>query len=305
MILSLSTHWNTCQHSSGEALVEEILQLGVDHVELGYDLTADLVPGVSSMVSSGAVSVDSIHNFCPVPVGAPMGHPELFMLASPVPGIRESAVRNTARTVEFAAEMGADVVVAHAGRINMRSMTTRLIDLSAKGKQYTPAYDRLKVKLLLKREKKVPPYRDSLRRSIAELLPDLEDAKVRLALENLPSWEALPTEAELEALCVEVNSPWLGAWYDVGHGQVRHNLGFISQARWIQRLAPHLCGLHVHSVEAPAYDHLMPPRGVLDVDGIANVVRSTGLAVLEPSPGTPPHEIQEALGIVRDAWQQP
>jgi cytochrome c len=37
--------------------------------------------------------------------------------------------------------------------------------------------------------------------------------------------------------------------------------GFINQERWLERLQPHLIGMHLHDVEPPAKDHLMPPRG--------------------------------------------
>ena len=89
--LSLSTRWNAGRHQSGQALIEEILELGLGIVELGYDLRAELIPGVKAMVASGAVRVDSVHNFCPVPIGAPRPHPELYTPASPDRREREFA----------------------------------------------------------------------------------------------------------------------------------------------------------------------------------------------------------------------
>ena len=84
MRIALSTRWNAGRHTTGEKLVEEILQCGFTRLELGYDLTIDLVPGVRDMVRTRAITVDSVHNFCPVPVGAPGGSPELFSMASTV-----------------------------------------------------------------------------------------------------------------------------------------------------------------------------------------------------------------------------
>ena len=85
-------------------MVEEILSLGFDHLELGYDLRMDLVPGLQKMVQERAVKVDSVHNFCPVPIGAPRGHPELYTLASTDRKIREGAIHHTSKTIRFAAE---------------------------------------------------------------------------------------------------------------------------------------------------------------------------------------------------------
>ena len=56
-------------------MLREIIDAGFRHVELGYDTTLDLVPGIHHMVDTGEITVNSLHNFCPVPIGAPMGHP--------------------------------------------------------------------------------------------------------------------------------------------------------------------------------------------------------------------------------------
>ena len=50
-------------------MIEEILSMGFDRVELGYDLRMDLVPGARNMIKEGLIKVDSVHNFCPVPIG--------------------------------------------------------------------------------------------------------------------------------------------------------------------------------------------------------------------------------------------
>ena len=41
-----------------------------------------------AMVEQKAVRVVSVHNFCPVPIGAPRGHPELFTFADPDDRVR-------------------------------------------------------------------------------------------------------------------------------------------------------------------------------------------------------------------------
>ena len=55
--LAISTRWNAGRHRTGEAMLAEILALGLDRVDLGYDLRAELIPGVKAMVASGAVRV--------------------------------------------------------------------------------------------------------------------------------------------------------------------------------------------------------------------------------------------------------
>jgi sugar phosphate isomerase/epimerase len=148
MFFSLSTRWNASRHTSGEAMIEDILGLGVSHVELGYDLSVVLVPGVRRMVNEKAVSVDSVHAFCPVPIGAPYGHPELFTLCSRDRRVRAAAVSHLTRTLEFTGEVGAGVVVLHAGNVKMRNMTHRLAALCQAGKQSSTRYEKIKDKLM-------------------------------------------------------------------------------------------------------------------------------------------------------------
>ena len=302
MIFGLTTRWNAGRHTSGEAMIEEILGLGFDHVELGYDLRMDLVPGVQKMVQAGTVKVNSVHNFCPVPVGAPRGHPELFTRASGDPKIREGAVHHTSKTIRYAATVGARVVIVHAGNVDMARISADLRDLCEKGEQFSPRYDKLKMKLQLAREKKVRRQLDFLRQGIEQLLPVIAETGVQVALENLPTWEAIPTELEMEELCKQYSPQGLRYWHDIGHAQVRQNLGFINQERWMERLQPYMAGMHIHDVIAPAMDHLLPPQGQVNFGSLKRFAKGDVIRVIEPAPQTPAENIVEALRHLREAW---
>lgn len=302
MNFSLSTRWNAYRHEDGEALVDEIRELGFDSIELGYDLRQTLVEGVKERLASGQITCSSVHNYCPVPVGALQGHPELFSLSSLEDRERKSAVRHTSRTIEFAAEVGARAVVSHVGNVRTRRRTRKLIALSEDGKQHTPKYKKLKTKLLMERSKKAQPYLDRLRLSLEELIPVLEKAGVPLGIENLPSWEAIPTESELEMLLTEFNSPWIRYWHDMGHGQVRHNLGLTSHLRWADKLAPFLVGMHLHDCKPPAGDHIMPPHGNIPFSDFRNAANHAKVWVLEPCPGTPAEYVIGGREHLQSAW---
>lgn len=302
MKLAVSTHWNARRHKSGEAMIEQILRLGVDHVELGYDLTADLAAGVLDMVRSRAVTVTSLHNFCPVPPGAPYGHPELFALTSASRRERESAAHHIARTVHFAAEVGAEAVVLHAGTVDIWPISPRLIALYNKGEAGSPRYEKLRMKLLERRERKAPRHLERLQEGLERLLPTLQEAGVRLAMENLPTWESVPLESEAMDICRRFDTPLIACWHDFGHGQIREDMGFIAHRHWIEKLEPHLAGFHVHDLAGPSADHLAPGRGKLDFTAFKTFIRSDTIAVLEPAPGTPESELQEGIRVIRQAW---
>ncbi|MBN2301965.1 MAG: sugar phosphate isomerase/epimerase [Lentisphaerae bacterium] len=302
MIFSLSTRWNTVRHDSAEPAIEEILDLGFKNIELGYDLPIHFVPDIKRLIENQTIAVTSVHNFCPIPIGAPQGHPELFVLTDTNANARQSAVQHTIRTIEFASEVGASCVVVHAGRVNLKNMTSKLIALAEAGKQYTDHFEKLKTKLLILRDKKAKKNLDSLYKGLEQLLPVCEQFKVKIALENLPSWEAVPTETEMEQLIERFRSPMLGYWHDFGHGQVRQNLGFIGHKRWFDKLLPYLAGTHIHDVIPPAHDHVMPPKGKICFSLFNNAVKSDIPLVFEPAPGTAADDIRVGLAHVRKEW---
>jgi sugar phosphate isomerase/epimerase len=299
---SISTHWNAHQHASGEAMIDEILALGVNRVELGYDLTMDLVPGVEQRIRDGAVTVSSVHNYCPVPIGVPQGHPELFLFSSPDRHIRERAVSQTVETAAFAARMGAGVVVVHAGRVEMPSITRKLVALAEEGRINDRKYDKLKMKLLTKRDRKAVRHREHLYASLEAILPSLDSLGITIALEILPSWEAMPSESEMFDIANHFNSPRIRFWYDTGHGKIRDNLGIVASMRWLDRLQNQLAGMHLHDVVFPAQDHVMPPHGDMDFSLLQQYSRPGMPLVLEPAAGTPVEDVAGALEYFEEAF---
>jgi len=283
-------------------MIEEILDLGFRHVELGYDTRLDLVPGIRRMVEQRAVRVDSVHNFCPVPMTAHRGHPEIFTFGHTDRRIRELAVAHTAETIRFAAELGARVVVTHCGNIEMDRYSEQLVALCEQGKQFTPLYEKNKLKLQVKRDKKARKQIPLWYESLQQLIPVLEEHRIELGMENLPTWEAIPTETELETALRHFKSPWLKYWHDMGHGQIRENMGLINVERWLERLEPSLAGMHIHDVLPPAQDHVMPPRGKMDFSRYKRFANLNIIRVIEPTPRTPPEDIKEAVAFLKQTW---
>ena len=300
--LAISTRWNAGRHASGEAMLEEILALGLDRAELGYDLRAELIPGVKAMLAAKAIRIDSVHNFCPVPIGAPRPHPELYTPASVDRREREYAVTHISRTLRFAAEVGARVVVCHSGNVDGPKYSFDLVRMAARGEQYGEAYENLKLKAQITRDKKAPKQIDYLSESLEKLIPVVKETGVKLALENLPTWEAIPSELESEKLMKRFHADGIRLWWDIGHAQIRENLGFINASRWLRRLAPHIAGMHIHDVVPPGQDHLMPPRGKVDFPALAEFVRPDKVLVLEPSPDTETAHIVRAIEYLRETW---
>ena len=308
MRFSLSTNWNAGRHTDGGALVDEILALGFDALEMGYHLTEELVTGVRRRLQEGAVAVDSVHAYCPVPVGAPHGYPELYLLASLDEDERAMATILVGRTLAFAESMGARAVVLHAGRVFLKGFfselnTRTLVDaLEEEGTLEGERYQRLLAKALRRRERRAGVYFDGFCLSLATLLPKFEKAGVTLCLENLPSIEAFPDESEMMMLKRRFDSPALAYWHDMGHGQVRENMGWIRHEEMARMLLPVTRGVHIHDALPLMNDHLSPSKGKIDFGAFAFFQALPVIKVFEPSESVPGDELAASLAFVRNAW---
>ena len=115
MKFSLSTNWCNRRIEDGREIAEKAMALGFSELELGFHTTMQQVPGFKAMLDR--IPVGSVHAFCPVPLSAPQGYPELYQLATRDEEGRKMAVLQVLRNIAFAEEMGADTVVLHAGRV--------------------------------------------------------------------------------------------------------------------------------------------------------------------------------------------
>ena len=194
------------------------------------------------------------------------------------------------------------MVVCHSGNVDMPKFSFDLLRMAARGEQYGEPYENLKLKAQITRDKKAPRQIEYLTESLGKLALVVKETGVQLALENLPTWEALPSELEAEQLMKRFHADGIRLWWDIGHAQVRENLGFINASRWLRRLAPFLAGMHIHDVEPPGQDHLMPPRGKVDFPALADVAKMDMVRVLEPAPDTEADQIVRAVAYLRESW---
>lgn len=271
---ALSTNWSNRRLASGEAIADEAAALGFDALELGFCTTPEQVPGFRARL--GDMPVGSIHAFCPVPLSAPQGHPELYLLASPDETARALARVHVRKNVEFAASLGADAVVLHAGRVPCRTLFKR---------------NRLK-----KRRRAGRTFADVFRRELDLLVPDLERNKVSLGLENLPYLEGFPDEEELKGLVGD----WVRPWLDTGHAFVRQANGWASPGTAFSPCATPL-GLHLND-SVGGDDHLAPGEGKVDFAALASLARTARHLVLEPNADVPADSLRRGLAFLRRAF---
>lgn len=307
MDFALSTCWFGNRQPSGEALVDQARELGFDGLELGYALRAASVPGIQARIASGDIEVESVHSYCPVPDDAPYGHPELYDLVDPDEDARKIAVGKMLETLAFASSVGAKAVVVHAGRVRKASRFWPFL-LGRYSAEHTEdwLFRWRHGRMVKARAAGIAQHLDRLRRSLDALLPEFEKANVRLAVENLPSYDAIPLPDEMDALLSEHGkSPAFAFWHDMGHGQVMENAGYTEHLATVKRFLPHIAGCHIHDVIGPVTDHQAPGEGGIDYK-LFSALSAPGITrVFEPSPVVSPESLRKSLSLLRSAWSLP
>lgn len=311
MRFSISTNWCARRHTAGEALIDEVLELGFEAVELGYHTSEELAEGIGRRVAEGAVVVDSVHSYCPVPIGAPHGYPELYLLASLDENERAMAAILLERTMEFAVQMGAGAVVLHAGRVFLESRwwgdlgtrrLARTLMQECGGEVESREYQGLLARARKRRGKRMQRYFDYFCMALDGLLPKFERAGVNLCLENLPSIEAFPDVDEVGLLQERFAGSALRHWHDMGHGQVREYLGWDNNLAVAERLLGVTRGIHIHDALPPMGDHLPPGRGGIDFAAFSFYGQEGIIRVFEPGSDISGEAVAESLRLLRRLW---
>ena len=94
-----------------------------------------------------------------------------------------------------------------------------------------------------------------------------------LAFENLPSWDASPTEVKAKEMLDQYANSHLGYWHPTGHGGIRENLRVINQRHWFDVLPPHQAGMHLHDVGLQLVVEPCPGTPVAELRGDHRVLR--------------------------------
>jgi sugar phosphate isomerase/epimerase len=134
------------------------------------------------------------------------------------------------------------------------------------------------------------------------LQPIVEHAAVkniRLGIEGRRGYEEIPSERELPALLDELDSPQVGYWHDMGHIQIKENLGFVDHAEWLRAIGPRTLGCHLQDCVWPAQDHQPPFAGDIDLEKLVPLLPSSCLFVWEMSPRKTAEEIRRSV----DLWK--
>ena len=279
-------------------MIEEIVELGFNHIELSHGMTVAKLPGIRNAYKRGLFKCSGVHNYFPAPVEVMIDAPDAYEFTSHRPFDRQRAMEMTLRTLDIAAEFEAGYLVLHMGSVPMSSKkwTRPLTEAVAAGEAHSPDFIKRKLAFVKKREKLSPLYYQRAIDALGTIAEHAAKVGVKLAVESRSRFEDMPTEREMIHLQEHfADNPWVGYWHDFGHVQLKHNLGLLDHLEWLERISPRLIGGHVHDVEWPARDHRVPFSGTLDYAALLKYFPANCPLVWELSPSREAGEIRSAL----------
>jgi sugar phosphate isomerase/epimerase len=299
---SLSTCWNSARHIDGRAMLQEIRELGFGYAELSHGIRLSLVPGILDAVKAGEIKISTLHNFCPLPVGISSPAPNLYEFSSDRDRDRQLALKHTRVTLDFAARVGAQLVVLHFGRMDLKDYSGKLKELLERGKRDTPEFRRLTADANAAREAKKKRFYDHSCELLRELSGEAAQRGLKLGIEIREAVEELPVESDFASLLEEFTAPTVFYWHDTGHAQIKQDLGFIDHAQFLAQRASRLAGFHIHDVKFPARDHFPPGEGDIDFAALKPFVKPEHIKVFELSPRVPVAAARAGIAHLKQIW---
>ena len=299
---SFSTCWNSHRHTDGRALLREVRALGFEYAELSHGTRISLIPGILDAVGAGEIKISTLHNFCPLPMGVNHSAPNLYQFTAESDRERESAVKHTLKTLEFATRLKAPLVVLHLGSVELKDYSSKLKEMLGRGEKGSPKYEKLVAELIGQRKAKQGKFVERLYAALRKIIPEAEARGIKLGCENREALEELPFEDDFALLFRELSSPNLTYWHDTGHAQIKENLGLIRHAQHLQTLADRLSGFHIHDVQPPARDHCVPGSGSVDFAALKPFVQPQHIKVFEFGRAMPLEELRRGVAHVKHLW---
>ena len=299
---SFSTCWNSARHTDGRAMLREIRDLGFEYAELSHGIRISLLPGIFEAVSAGEIKISSVHNFCPLPVGVDKPSPNLYEFSSDRERDRQLALKHTVNTLEFAVKVGAPLVVLHFGSMDLKDYTGKLKGLLERGERGSPKYQKLVAEANAAREAKKKKFYDHSREALRHLMAEARFRGLKLGIEIREAVEELPVESDFKSLLEEFPAPHVYYWHDVGHAQIKADLGFIDHAQFLAERAGRLAGFHIHDVKFPVRDHFPPGGGDIDFAALKPFVKPEHIKVFELSPKVPLDSVTRGVAHLKRIW---
>jgi sugar phosphate isomerase/epimerase len=295
-MFAISTAWCSGTSRTGEELLSRLSQTGLQHIEIDYRVTAEMLQQMRPFLQRGEFVPLSLHNYCPLPEGYAKDQANnLFQPSSLDADERKLAIRYSIQSLQWAAELGVKAVVFHLGQVDMAHETKELFELYHHGQAASTQADEWREKKLAQRGALATPYVSALLQTLDPVHEEACRLSVYIGAENRYRYSEIPFGDEFDLLFTEFNGGNLRYWHDAGHAELNHRLGFLHHERdLLARHQERLLGFHLHDI-LQLQDHKAPGQGDLDFNIFKPYVSDRTINILEVHHPATAQDIRRAV----------
>jgi len=152
------------------------------------------------------------------------------------------------------------------------------------------------------RERAAPSHLARVGECLKPIVERAAEKNVRLGIEGRRGYEEIPSEREIPQLLDEIAAPHVGYWHDMGHIQIKENLGFLDHTEWLRTIAPRTIGCHMQDVNWPGQDHQPPFLGDMRLEPLTRMLPRNCQIVWELSPRLSREEILQSRTIWKERF---
>jgi sugar phosphate isomerase/epimerase len=299
-MFAISTAWCSGKSSNGEELLSQLSQTGLDHLEIDYRVTSSMLQQMRPHLQRSEFQVLSLHNYCPLPEGYTKEEAtNLFQPTSLDVDERKLAIRYSIKTLQLAADLGAQVVVFHLGHVEMAHNVKELFELYHQGLIHSSQANDWREAKLAERHTKAGPYLDALMRTLDPVHEEACRLGVYIGAENRYRYQEIPFADEFDRIFEEFHGGNMRYWHDAGHGELNHRLGFLDHEKdLLARNKEYLVGFHLHDI-LNLKDHRAPGQGDLRFDIFKPYVTAQTLNILEVHQPATAQQIRDGVDMLQ------
>ncbi|MBB3109659.1 sugar phosphate isomerase/epimerase [Paenibacillus phyllosphaerae] len=299
---SFSTCWNIKRHQAGDAMIEEIRDLGFRRVELNYNVTPEMLRTIEPMIERGDIGVSSVHNTFPH-IADPDYGTDSVLLGFDDEEKRQRSIDLLIRSAEYANRYGAQAVVVHPGEVpfdyNIDQALKKIYN--EQGKE-SDAYAKLWSEMIERRESLAARYISRIGDSLEEVCDRLEAKgwNIAIGIETRSRCYQMPTLREARTVFDRLPGAKVGLWYDFGHGMMMERMGLYDNAQDIALIKDNVVGIHIHETVGLS-DHWCPYVHSGDMeyfDRFLPIIAQAPVKVYELKAACTPEEIEQSHDLL-------
>tara|TARA_B100000959_G_scaffold278983_1_gene338360 strand:- start:4222 stop:5178 length:957 start_codon:yes stop_codon:yes gene_type:complete len=312
-ICAVSTCWRAGQTRDAKELIEKMKETGISLLELEFRISRGTFEEIKKNCTAWGIKIISMHAVCPSPQDRVRGA-EKYLISDTEEENRVRGVDHVKQTLRNAADVGAQAIILHCGRIPLDEpiniMKTFYDEEKIQSKEAEKSLQEISQNRTANKGKNF----DALLKSLGEINAEAEKLGINVGLENRYYFFEFPDMNELKTIFRRFNGSKLGYWHDTGHAQVNETLFGISQSgrattkfrklltheMLLKTFHNHLIGVHLHDVQNGYNDHNAPGCGTVDFDMVKSYLKPETIRVMEINQKVSPADVKQGIAFLKD-----